>query len=212
MQHFFARHRYQLRVQLQGTHPVVWRRIAVGGHTTLEQLHHIVQAAMGWPPLAPRPAPCARYWFEIAGQHYGVPNPDWPEDATMDARRYRLGQLLQGQTLAVRYVRLQSGATWVHRIKLEACTAAAPAPDHTDLPVDRLPVCLGGRHLCPALEAPPVVSSWVQSTQPQAAALLQVPAPTPLPEAFDVRAAQARLQAVAPTLLKGHRATPAASA
>ena len=79
---------YQLHVQLQGTTPAVWRRLVVAERTSLAQLHRIVQTVLGW--HQPQP-----YCFEIAGQRYGQPNPDDPNDPTMDARRYTLGQLQQ---------------------------------------------------------------------------------------------------------------------
>ena len=40
---------YQLRVELKGVKPAVWRRIAVPGTIKLSKLHQILLAAMGWP-------------------------------------------------------------------------------------------------------------------------------------------------------------------
>lgn len=39
---------YTLRIELAGSQPLIWRRVAVGGETTLAFLHHVIQAAMGW--------------------------------------------------------------------------------------------------------------------------------------------------------------------
>ena len=39
---------YQLKVTLLGTSPPVWRRLLVLAHITLEQLHDVLQTAMGW--------------------------------------------------------------------------------------------------------------------------------------------------------------------
>lgn len=127
---------YQLHIQLSDTKPAIWRRLVVADSTTLAQLHQTIQAAMGWENRH-------RYAFEIAGQHYGLPVADMPEDPTMDARRYTIGQLLQGQPLAVRYL-YDFGDSWLHRIKLEACT-----PTGSPEALSSLPICLGGRNACP---------------------------------------------------------------
>ena len=39
---------YQLRVELKGVKPAVWRRIDVPGDIKLSKLHHILLAVMGW--------------------------------------------------------------------------------------------------------------------------------------------------------------------
>ena len=127
---------YQLHIQLCDAKPAIWRRLVIADSTTLAQLHQAIQAAMGWQNRQ-------RYAFEIAGQHYGLPDADTPDDPTMDARRYTIGQLLQGQALAVRYVH-GSGNGWIHRIKLEART-----PIGSPEALSSLPICLGGRNACP---------------------------------------------------------------
>jgi len=38
---------YQLRVELKGVEPAVWRRIAVPSTLKLSKLHHILLAVMG---------------------------------------------------------------------------------------------------------------------------------------------------------------------
>jgi hypothetical protein len=37
-----------LKITLRGTQPPVWRRLSVQGGMTLGDLHHAIQAAMGW--------------------------------------------------------------------------------------------------------------------------------------------------------------------
>lgn len=124
---------YQLHVQLQGTTPAVWRRLVVAERTSLAQLHRIVQTVLGW--HQPQP-----YCFEIAGQRYGQPNPDDPNDPTMDARRYTLGQLQQHGPVPMAHSVGGGGGEGAAllRIRVEAVqplTALAAIPD-----------CLDGRH------------------------------------------------------------------
>lgn len=129
------RNSYQLHVQLCDIKPMIWRRLIVSDSMSLAQLHQLVQVAMGWPTRTD-------YLFELAGQRYGQPNPDWPEDPTMDARRYTLGQLFNGTALPLRYT-YNLADEWVHRIKLESCV-----PTGSEQALQSLPLCTGGRNHC----------------------------------------------------------------
>jgi len=39
---------YFIKVALRGASPMIWRRLRVQGNTSLADLHHIIQIAMGW--------------------------------------------------------------------------------------------------------------------------------------------------------------------
>ena len=39
---------YQLRIQLSGISPPIWRRILVAADCTIAELHQTIQLAMGW--------------------------------------------------------------------------------------------------------------------------------------------------------------------
>jgi hypothetical protein len=55
-----------LRIELEDTEPVIWRRVAVRATTSLARLHRIVQAAMGWLDY--------HLWeFAVDDTVYGVP-------------------------------------------------------------------------------------------------------------------------------------------
>ena len=59
---------YQLKVTLQETRPPIWRRLQVDAHTTLPQLHDILQVAMGW-------TDSHLHRFFVGGVDYGQPEP-----------------------------------------------------------------------------------------------------------------------------------------
>ena len=52
--------------ELRGIRPPIWRRLALPGRMTLGDLHHVIQAAMGWDDGH-------LHLFDIAGRHYGDP-------------------------------------------------------------------------------------------------------------------------------------------
>src|SRR6202040_3341974 len=59
---------YQIKVTLLGTSPPIWRRLLVPANLTLEQLHDVLQLAMGWED-------CHMHDFRIGQQRFGTPDP-----------------------------------------------------------------------------------------------------------------------------------------
>jgi len=55
---------YQAKVTLLGTDPPIWRRLLVPAELTLEQLHHVLQLAMGGED-------CHLHEFRIGQQRFG---------------------------------------------------------------------------------------------------------------------------------------------
>ena len=55
----------QLKIRLLEISPMIWRRVLVPASYTLEELHGVIQVAMGWESLH-------LYQFWIRAVHYGV--------------------------------------------------------------------------------------------------------------------------------------------
>lgn len=130
----------QIHVALHAIEPAVWRRLIVPLHMTLAQLHHVLQAAMGW-------TDSHLHQFEIGGLHYGevdMLNEDRFEgDAqAFDASEVRLRDFhfSSGNGPAFIY-EYDFGDSWRHTIKLETILAIKPAP--------KAATCIAGARCCP---------------------------------------------------------------
>ncbi|TWB39007.1 plasmid pRiA4b ORF-3 family protein [Nitrospirillum pindoramense] len=124
-----------LRIELLHTEPLVWRRVAVRGTTSLAALHKIIQAAMGWLDY--------HLWeFEVEGATYGLPDPDgmdWGRTIKR-ASTIKLQKLLDAGVETFGYV-YDMGDNWEHQIIIERVEGAQP-----DQPY---PQFLGGERRCP---------------------------------------------------------------
>lgn len=121
-----------LRIELEWIAPVIYRRVLVPETLTLGRLHRTIQAVMGWQDYH-------LHEFEIGGQRYGVPDPDWDDPGSvLPEARVRLARCLgRHKRFAYTY---DFGNGWEHRLVVEKT-----------LPSDRLPhpVCIDGENACP---------------------------------------------------------------
>jgi hypothetical protein len=130
----------QIRVSLDGVEPAIYRRLVVPFDTTLAQLHHILQAAMGW-------TDAHFHQFEIGGLRFGDPellNQDMPDDfqPALDSRSVRLRNFYFDHGGEVSFVYLYDfGDGWRHRVTLEKELAVKPAP--------KTATCIEGARCCP---------------------------------------------------------------
>lgn len=126
--------RVQLKIELRGVQPLVWRRILIPETVTLAKLHGIFQWTMGW-------MNSHLHEFEIAHQRYGVPDREWePAGAVTDERRVRLKPLLEAGLRRFTYV-YDFGDYWEHLVKVEDLVP----PKEGMQPI----VCLAGANACP---------------------------------------------------------------
>jgi hypothetical protein len=123
----------QLKIGLRSTDPLIWRRVLVPGAMTLEKLHSVIQAAMGWEDRH-------EHLYEIYGKRYSPPNFEWEEDLRdLDEDGVRIHLLLdQGDHFTYEY---DFGDTWIHDIEVEAVNDVVTPMVQA--------VCLDGAMACP---------------------------------------------------------------
>lgn len=128
---------YQLRVELLGLRPAIWRQILVRGSVQLSRLHAILLMTMGWDGGHV-------HEYVIGDKNYGEVDPlfrpDVPDDPPLlDEAKATLAVVLGDRKLFT-YI-YDFGDNWQHRVKVEKIL-----PPDSDL---RSPICLAGRNACP---------------------------------------------------------------
>jgi len=122
---------YQIKVQLCGvTKPPVWRRLQVPADLSLDQLHEVIQAAMGWHN-------CHMHVFSDGWGEYGRPD---RELGHQDERKAQLSHLLTsvGDKIGYSY---DFGDEWLHDITLEKIFPAGVGVTRA--------ACTAGKGACP---------------------------------------------------------------
>jgi hypothetical protein len=123
---------YQLKVTLAGISPPVWRQIEVPGNFTLDRLHLVLQAAMGWENYH-------LYQFIIGGIDYSEPSPDdWRE--MKDVHSVTLSQVVPAAGSRFMY-EYDFGDGWEHDVKVGKILSPEPKV--------RYPMCIAGERACP---------------------------------------------------------------
>ena len=123
---------YQLKIHLVSVSPMVWRRLLVGGETTIAQLHHIVQIAMGWEDYH-------LHRFRIYGKEYGV-GYSGGMSFTDDPWKVRLGDFRFRES-DIFYYEYDFGDSWEHQIRVEEILDRDPKKKY--------PRCIDGKRACP---------------------------------------------------------------
>ena len=117
----------QLKMRLLGISPMIWRRVLVPASFTIQELHGVIQAAMGWEGLH-------LYEFRLRAVRYGSPELcTEPADVTLESFRFRRHAKLT-------YI-YDMGDWWEHEIRIEDRLEAEAGK--------RYPLCLSGQGACP---------------------------------------------------------------
>ena len=120
---------YQLKITLDHIRPPVWRRVLVPD-CTLETLHHVIQAAMGW-------YNCHLHIFEVNGIQFGKSSPGWDVE---EESAVRLSDLAAKKVKKIHYA-YDMGDDWGHTVLIEKVLEPEPGQHY--------PVCTAGKRACP---------------------------------------------------------------
>ena len=112
-----------LRIELQDTDPLIWRKVEVPTSMTLKVVHTVIQATMGWFD--------SHLWeFTIGKQSYGVPmKDDWRPLRTIAADKVRLRDVLKPRKTVIGYV-YDFGDSWEHQLTLTNVRAGEPGAEY----------------------------------------------------------------------------------
>jgi hypothetical protein len=126
---------YQLYIELEGSSPLVWRRIEVPASYTLYRLHMAIQGAFGWEnshlfEFIERRSPRA--------MRYGVPSAEDQDEEVMDAREMKVSKYFGKTGQECHYI-YDFGDYWKHTVTFEKSEARDA----------RAPFCIGGSGACP---------------------------------------------------------------
>ena len=123
----------ELRIELSHTEPLIWRKVIVPSNATLDELHLIIQAAMGWENSH-------LHMFIINNKRYEVKFDDGPfpsEIESFDEQDFKIEDLVKSVD-EFQYI-YDFGDDWHHRIIVSAI-----ADDDISTPK-----CVGGERACP---------------------------------------------------------------
>jgi hypothetical protein len=126
---------YQLKITLWGSKPQIWRRVLLSEHTTLHQLHWIIQGAMGW-------TNSHLHQFIIEDEYYSQPEWELGDSGVEfhNEKKVTLQQLALKSKESFGY-EYDFGDTWAHIIRVEK-----QMPAQAEV---RYPVCVDGKRACP---------------------------------------------------------------
>ena len=122
----------QLKISLDKTDPLIWRRLLIPNSLTFFDLHHVLQIAMGWRNS---------HLFDLRVGDYtlGFIDDDAPDDLA-DANLITADSLLSKVGMKFYYL-YDFGDSWQHTIEVEELSATNENFEN--------PVCLGGEQNCP---------------------------------------------------------------
>jgi hypothetical protein len=128
---------YQLKIELEGIAPPIWRRVLVPGKISLGRLHAVIQMAMGWDNSH-------LHFFAIGKQAYSDPAFDLDEFRgvpVLDEDEALLTDVAPRAGKALVYM-YDFGDSWGHRIKVEKILRG-------ELSKGNIVECIDGARACP---------------------------------------------------------------
>lgn len=118
---------YQLKISLADSEPEIWRQVVVPTQITLEDLHRIIQLAMGWENLH-------TYAFDVG----------LAEKRSRLSNTQSLAEVIT--PAAPLYYTYDFDSGWLHRITLDSLEATTTEESEQS---QSLPTCTDGAGACP---------------------------------------------------------------
>ena len=127
---------YHLKVVLEGTKPLVWRRLQVPGNANLGWLHAVLQVAMGW-------SNSHLHQFLFDDQVCSDPSSGLEDNdpSVLNESKVILSDAIPNQKDKMTY-EYDFGDSWNHKIIVEKILSADPA-------ASKVALCLDGARACP---------------------------------------------------------------
>jgi hypothetical protein len=124
---------YEIKITLKESKPKIWRRVKIDPNINLDDLHKIIQTAMGW-------TNSHLNQFISGRTFYGNPNDDEFGDMNLkDSKKYKVLKVLKSEGSSIIY-EYDFGDGWEHEIKVEKI--------YKDENIIH-PICIGGKRNCP---------------------------------------------------------------
>lgn len=123
---------YLLRIEILGSNPLLWRKIYVPSHISLDRLHDVLQITMGWENQH-------LYDFVFDGKPYTILPEHEPDGDSVEV--YRLNELVKEKGSVFEYV-YDFGDNWIHQIVVEKIDYMPHEPEV-------IIKCLNGENGCP---------------------------------------------------------------
>ena len=176
---------FQLRLRLEGTNPVVWRRLLVPGQVFLPTLHSIFQEAMGW-------RDSHLHQLRVGDSLYGMHVEDWEEidEDEVDEAEVSVFDAFHDERRGV--YDYDFGDSWHHEVIVESEWSIPKPLKHA--------VCVDGENRCPPEDVGGVhgyrefLAAIADPAHDEHESWLTWAGGSFDPEAFDVAAVNAALQ------------------
>ncbi len=126
--------RYQIKITLKWSKPIIWRRIIVYSGLPLEDFHYVIQTVMPW-------CDAHLHQFIKDGKYYSVPEEEeWDASSVIDYSEITISDLISSEGDKMMY-EYDFGDGWRHDILLEKILKS---PDS-----DPLAEFVDGENACP---------------------------------------------------------------
>lgn len=122
---------YQIKISLEDSKPLIWRRFLIPAEVSLATLHRIVQIVMGW-------TDSHMHEFKVGEISYGEMDGEMPH--VRDQNKTTLEEIISTPRKQFSY-HYDFGDSWHHTIVVEKITSREKD--------SRYPLCIGGERACP---------------------------------------------------------------